>query len=81
MKLYVNGAVPPVTAPMVTDPVVPPQLVFTGVSTTAVGGETVPTVTFVVKIHPLLSLTDAVYVPGAKPVYEVVPVKGLPFTE
>ena len=57
---YVYAAVPPVTAPMVNDPLALPQVELVGVNTTAVGPAVLFMVVLVVKVQPLASLTVTV---------------------
>ena len=59
------GAVPPVTAPIVTVPFGLPQVELTEVTARAVGAGLAFTLTEVLKIQPFTYFTDTGYVPAA----------------
>ena len=63
-----NGDVPPVTAPIVIVPLALPQVEFVELKATFVGPAVFNTFTVFVKIHPLASFTETVYVvPAVEP--------------
>lgn len=61
------GEVPPVAAPIVTLPLLLPQVELAVVEASAVGPGVLVTVAVVLNVHPLASFTITVYVPAAKP--------------
>ena len=64
---YVNGAVPPVTVPMVIEPLFCPHDASVGVTLSAVGQHSVLVIsTVVVYTQPLASLTDIEYEPDLR---------------
>ena len=65
---YVYTGVPPVTAPIMIDPLLAPQLAFTTVVANAVGPAVFAIVADVVNVQPFASLTITVYVPTPNPV-------------
>ncbi len=70
---YVNGALPPVTAPIVSEPLFCPHAAFTGVTSRPVAQHSVVLMlTVVVYTQPFASLTAMVLVPAARFVKLVV---------
>jgi hypothetical protein len=77
----VYGDAPPVTAPIVSVPLLAPQVELVGVTATAVGPLLLLIVAFVENVHPLASFTLTECDPAARLLYTRVELNVPPSTE